>query len=108
MSSSTLDLSTCSFGTCPIHTSYYGYKPNLGINVFFAVIYGLIILSCLACIEVFRRKWLAYTIVLGIGAGVEFAGYVLRTFGTSDPWNENPWIIQLIFLTIAPIFMSAS
>jgi hypothetical protein len=108
MSNSTLDLSTCSLDTCSIQTSYYGYKPNLGINLFFAAVYGLIIFSCLTCIAVFRCKWLAYTIVLGIGAGIEFAGYILRTFGTGNPWNENPWIIQLIFLTIAPIFMSAS
>ena len=98
----------CSVGTCPIDESYYGYVPNLGINIFYAIVFGLVVLTCLVFLAVFRRSWLAYTIVLSVGATLEAVGYVLRSIGHSNPFDENPWVIQLIFLTISPVFMSAS
>ncbi|RFU33717.1 hypothetical protein B7463_g2585, partial [Scytalidium lignicola] len=81
---------------------------NIGINIFFAIVYGLIILSCLYFTILFRRSWLAYTIILGVGAGLELTGCVFRTGGHENSWELTGFTIQFVFLTIAPVFMTAS
>ena len=93
---------------CPIQTSYYGYVPNLGINIFFAILYGLMICTSVGLLLCFRRKWMGYTLVLAIGSSLELAGYILRTYGHENPWGLTSFTIQLVFLTISPVFMSAS
>lgn len=65
-------------------------------------------MTCVLLAILYRRSWLAYTTVLAVGASLEFSGYVLRTFGNQNPWGLTDFTIQLVFLTIAPVFMSAS
>ena len=108
-SSPDFNIDMCSFEIgCPIETSFYGYIPNRGANIFFTSVYGLIILACLYFTIRRWPAWRGYTIVLGIGAGFELAGFNLRTYGTDNPWEIQTFTYQLVFITIAPVFMSAS
>ncbi|KAI0142676.1 RTA1-domain-containing protein [Xylariaceae sp. FL1272] len=98
----------CTLSTCSASTSIYGYRPNLGINVFFAIVYSLVILHCTYIIIIAKRKFLAYTIPILVGSLFEFAGYVTRIISYSDPFELFPWIIQYSLLTISPVFMTAA
>ncbi|KAI1263269.1 RTA1-domain-containing protein [Xylariaceae sp. FL1019] len=98
----------CTFDTCdPNTTSYYGYRPNLGIDVFFAAVYAVIIGHCLF-ITILKRKWLSYSIVILIGSIFELVGYIARVEGYHDPWKKIGWILQYSLITLAPVFMTAA
>jgi ABC-type Co2+ transport system permease subunit len=97
----------CALDTCDVSQSFYGYRPNLGIDIFFAVVYSAVVPYCLYII-IREKKWLGYTIALIIGSLLELLGYVSRIYGYVEPFVRIGWIIQYTSLTLAPVFMTAS
>lgn len=97
----------CSLDTCPASESLYGYRPNLGIDIFFAIVYLSISAHCLY-IAIGKRKWLSYTITVLIGALLELVGYLSRVYGYTMPFVTIGWIIQYSVITFAPVFMTAA
>ncbi|KAI0975223.1 RTA1-domain-containing protein [Xylaria arbuscula] len=97
----------CTVETCDPVQSWYGYQPNLGINVFFVVAYAIAASYCFI-IAVWKRSWLTYTIAILVGSLLELVGYVARIVGHNDPWFSTGWILQYSIITFAPVFMSAS
>ncbi|KAI8960266.1 RTA1 like protein [Daldinia sp. FL1419] len=96
----------CTPDTCPESIAVYGYRPNLGINVFFTVTFGVIaIWAIVSAIRV--RRWIAYNTVVAFGALVEFVGYLFRDLGWSNPFNVDYFSIQFTLLTLAPVFITA-
>lgn len=97
----------CTVETCDPAQSWYGYQPNLGINVFFVAAYGTAAAYCFI-IAVWKRRWLTYTIAILVGSLLELVGYVARILGHNDPWFSTGWILQYSIITFAPVFMSAA
>lgn len=97
----------CTLDICSLSESYYGYRPNLGIDVFLAIVYVAIISHCLFVI-IKKRQWLGYTIAVLIGALLELVGFVARIYGYSKPFLRIGWIIQYSLITFAPVLMSAA
>jgi hypothetical protein len=97
----------CTQATCDLSKSNYGYRPNLGIDIFFAIVYSGIVAHCLF-VAIIKRKWLSYTIAVLLGALLELIGFVSRIYGYSNPYARIGWIIQYTFLTLAPVFMTAA
>ncbi|KAI1128027.1 RTA1-domain-containing protein [Nemania abortiva] len=97
----------CTLATCDISESLYGYRPNLGINVVFVLVYISVAIYCVYLLAK-RRQWIGYTIAILIGAWLEFLGYVFRVMGYSNPFRRISWIIQYSSLTMAPIFPTAA
>jgi hypothetical protein len=102
-----MDSKDCTLDTCKASDSFYGYRPNLGINVFFAIVYIAVIVHCLFVI-IKKRAWLGYTIAVLVGALLELVGYVSRVLGYADPFVRIGWIIQYSLITFAPVFMTAA
>ncbi|KAF7553135.1 hypothetical protein G7Z17_g3864 [Cylindrodendrum hubeiense] len=91
---------------CPIEYTVYGYRPNLFVNGFFAIFFGI-------CIGVhiwlgirFRTK--GYTIALTIGCLALVLGYLGRIGIYLQPFNAIPFQVQVCCLIIAPAFNSAA
>lgn len=59
---------------CPVDMTVLSYYPNLGANIFFAVAFGLVVLTS-AYLGVRKRTWSFMALVTG--------GCVLETVGTS-------------------------
>ncbi|KAJ8130124.1 hypothetical protein O1611_g3507 [Lasiodiplodia mahajangana] len=97
----------CTLDTCSLSESYYGYRPNLGIDIFLAILYLAIICHCLF-VAIKKRVWLGYTISTLIGAILEFVGYIARVYGYAQPFLRIGWIIQYSLITFAPVFMTAA
>ncbi|KAI0908300.1 RTA1-domain-containing protein [Ustulina deusta] len=97
----------CTLDTCSVSESFYGYRPNLGIDIFFTIVYVAVIGHCLF-IVIHKRKWLGYTISVLLGALLEFVGFVLRVYGYAQPFVRIGWIIQYSVITFAPVFTSAA
>ncbi|KAI0967215.1 RTA1-domain-containing protein [Xylaria arbuscula] len=102
-----MDSDNCTLDTCPLSESYYGYRPNLGIDIFLAIVYVAVISHCLF-FALPKGKWLAYTISVLIGALLELIGFILRIYGYAQPFVRIGWIIQYSFITFAPVFTSAA
>ncbi|KAI8623730.1 RTA1-domain-containing protein [Xylariaceae sp. FL1651] len=98
---------SCTVHTCDITTSWYGYQPNLGINVFFVAIYSILVVYCFI-LSIWKRQWLVYTIAILIGSLLELVGYIARVVGHNDPWFGTGWILQYAIITFAPVFMTAA
>lgn len=97
----------CTLDTCSVSDSFWGYRPNLGIDIFFAIVYAAVIVHCLF-LAISRRVWLGYTISVLLGALLELIGFIFRIYGYFDPFVRIAWIIQYSLITFAPVFTSAA
>ncbi|RHZ47503.1 hypothetical protein CDV55_101538 [Aspergillus turcosus] len=90
---------------CPVEATTYGYYPNLGGNIFFAVFFGILALFQLG-IGIYYRTW---TFMVGVAAGaiLELAGYIGRVQMHSNPWNSSAFKLQIVCLVLAPTFVAA-
>ncbi|TFA97688.1 Sphingoid long-chain base transporter RSB1 [Trichoderma ghanense] len=98
--------STCNLHNCPVEWSIYGYRPSLAANVTFAVLFGLAGVAHLYL--GFRWRTWGFTIPVLIGCITEIIGYVGRIMLWDNPFSFNGFIIQIVTLTIAPVFYTAS
>ncbi|KAL4926414.1 RTA1 domain-containing protein [Aspergillus undulatus] len=90
---------------CPVEATTYGYYPNFGGNVFFAVWFGLLGLIQLG-VGVYYRSW-TIMIALAVGALMELAGYIGRILMNDNPWNSDAFKLQIVCLVLAPTFIAA-
>ncbi|PYH79216.1 RTA1 like protein [Aspergillus uvarum CBS 121591] len=90
---------------CPVEATTYGYYPNLGGNIFFAIFYGILGVFQLG-FGIYFRSW-TLTIAMVIGAFMELAGYIGRIQMHYNPWNENAFKLQIVCLVLAPTFVAA-
>ncbi|KAJ4341216.1 hypothetical protein N0V87_001957 [Didymella glomerata] len=96
----------CTYDTCPLSASYWGYRPSLGANLAFLILFGISTLSYIG--QGFLNKaWLGFTIAMVCGCALEVIGYVGRVLAYNEGFTENPFLIQIICLTIAPAFLAA-
>lgn len=69
---------------CPLDATIYGYYPNLGANVFFAVIFGILAVAHFA-LGLRYRCW-AFMVALGVGCIGECVGMLPILFFRSFPF----------------------
>jgi len=91
--------------TCTVEGTLYGYRPNLGANVFFAVIFGLCGLIQLG-LGIRYRTW-TFMIALTLGCLGEVIGYAGRLIMNNNPYDENGFTTQICCLIISPAFIAA-
>ncbi|KAM5351246.1 hypothetical protein ACJ41O_003969 [Fusarium nematophilum] len=98
--------SPCDLDTCPIEWSMYSYRPSLAANIVFLVLFGL--LGLVHTYQGFR--WKSWGFMGGMIAGclTEVIGYVGRVMLYYNPFSFNAFMIQIVCLTIAPVFYTAS
>ncbi|KAF2159614.1 hypothetical protein M409DRAFT_70924 [Zasmidium cellare ATCC 36951] len=96
----------CTIDACPVSTSFYDYRINLAANLAFLVLFSLLTFVYLA-VWLAARHGHAYAVVMILGTISEIIGYAGRVWSYYDQWNETPYLIQIICLTIAPAFYSA-
>lgn len=96
------DTSNCTSVTpeCPIAATTYGYRPNLGGNIFFAVIFGICAIYNL--IIGIKSRQLMFTIALAGGSLMEMIGYIGRLLMHQNPWDNSGFETQIICLILAP------
>ncbi|KAJ4982673.1 RTA1 domain-containing protein [Stagonosporopsis vannaccii] len=85
--------------------SYYEYVPSVAAAVVFVVLF--IILAFYHLFRTFRtRTW--FCIPFSVGAILEIIGYLCRALGNNKPNALLPYIIQSLFILLAPILFAAS
>lgn len=117
---------SCTLDTCPLNLSYWGYRPSLAANIIFTVLFGLSTILFLGQ-AVLSRRFLGFTVAMVSGCILEVIGYIGRDLSYYNPFAEvcthrnvlkpkqmlklleqNPFLIQIICLTIAPAFLAAA
>lgn len=90
---------------CPVSGTLYGYVPNLGVNAFFAALFGILLVAQLI-IGTWTRTW---TFMLAVGLGVfgEMVGYIGRLGMRKNPWAQPGFETQICCLVLAPSFLAA-
>ncbi len=87
---------------------YYRYEPSLAAAAIFVSLFALA--SAIHLFQMIRtRTW--FMIPFIIGAVLEAAGYVGRVLSANEnpgPYTQLPFILQVVFLLIAPTFFAAS
>ncbi|CAK1358836.1 unnamed protein product [Cercospora beticola] len=82
--------------------SYYDYEPSVAAAGIFVAIFAI-----LGVMQTFRtRTW--FCIPFGLGALLEVIGYLCRGLGNSKPDVLILYIIQTLFILLAPILFAAS
>ncbi|KAF1931828.1 uncharacterized protein M421DRAFT_406130 [Didymella exigua CBS 183.55] len=67
----------CTHDTCPLSAYYWGYRPPLGANRTFLILFRLSTLAY-AGQGFLNKAWLGFTIAMGCGCALEVIGYVGR------------------------------
>ena len=86
---------------------YYRYNPSLVAAIIFIVLFTLT--TSFHLYQLIRtRTW--YFIPLVVGGFFEWIGYIGRALSSqqSPNWTLGPYIIQTLFLLVAPALLAAS
>ncbi|KAM0273378.1 hypothetical protein ACHAPA_001531 [Fusarium lateritium] len=98
--------SPCNLDNCPIDWSLYGYRPSLAANIVFVVLFSLI--GFVHTYLGFRWKSWGFMTGMLLGCISEIVGYVGRIMMYYNPFSFNAFMIQIVCLTVAPVFYTAS
>ncbi|KAF2793980.1 RTA1-domain-containing protein [Melanomma pulvis-pyrius CBS 109.77] len=97
---------SCTLQTCPLSLSYWGYLPSLPANALFLAVFAISTLLFIGQ-GLLSKRFIGFSVAMISGCALEVIGYVGRVLSHSNPFAENPFLIQIICLTIAPAFMAA-
>ncbi|OQV05652.1 hypothetical protein CLAIMM_10353 isoform 3 [Cladophialophora immunda] len=96
----------CTVSVCPIEMSVYGYRPSLAASGALIALYGLCIVA--QVILGFRYRAWGFMSLMLLGCVDEIIGYVGRILYWQDPWAQPGFIMQIVLITIGPVFFSAA
>ncbi|OKL60427.1 hypothetical protein UA08_03991 [Talaromyces atroroseus] len=100
------DPELCTLDTCPLSLAYVRYIPSLWGNAFFLSLFALI-LAIQFGLGLYYKTW-TYMIAMCCGLTGEVLGYAGRMQMHYNPFPEEPFLLYLVSLTIAPAFLAAA
>lgn len=96
----------CTPSTCDASQSVYGYAPNLGVTIFFLVLFAISGVVYLVQGILSKTTWF-FTIAMILGAISETLGYVAKYLLHKDPFSDTGFKMSVVLLTFAPAFYAA-
>ncbi|KAG8525562.1 uncharacterized protein KY384_009206 [Bacidia gigantensis] len=96
----------CTLEICPIILSVYQYQPSIAAQAVFIALFGIS-----ALIHLYQGiRWRTWTFMGCVVTGCicELIGYPGRITLHDDPFSFNGFLIQIICITFAPVFMTAA
>ncbi|KAF7556927.1 hypothetical protein G7Z17_g1020 [Cylindrodendrum hubeiense] len=96
----------CTLDVCPLSWTMYTYLPSLPANIVFVVLFSLIGVAH----GYLGYRWKSWGFMGGMIAGcaAEILGYAGRIMLHSNPFSYEGFLIQIVCLTFAPVFYTAS
>jgi hypothetical protein len=95
----------CTLETCDLSLGQLEYLPSIWGNAIFIGVFGLF-LPVQIFLGIKHKTW-GFMVGLFLGTALEIVGYVSRILLHYSIFNKDDFILYLIFLTIAPAFISA-
>jgi hypothetical protein len=98
--------SNCTIAHCPVALSVYGYRPSLAAS---GVLIGLYT-TCMVIqiIAGLRYKTWWFMCCMVAGCIDEILGYAGRIMYWQNPWAKTGFIMQIVCITIGPVFFAAA
>jgi hypothetical protein len=96
----------CTLDLCPIEASVFQYRPSLPANVIFTALFGVI--GLVHIYLGFRWKSWGFMTGMVLGCLTEIIGYIGRVLQYDNPFDFSYFMMQIVCLTIAPVFYTAS
>ncbi|KPM42699.1 hypothetical protein AK830_g3899 [Neonectria ditissima] len=96
----------CNLDNCPLEWSMYTYRPSLAANIVFAALFAVI--GVVHTYLGFRWKSWGFMGGMIAGCAAEILGYVGRIMLYNNPFSYEGFMIQIVCLTFAPVFFTAS
>ncbi|KAM5342208.1 hypothetical protein ACJ41O_015239 [Fusarium nematophilum] len=103
-----VDTSNCTEVTpeCPVSATLYGDYFTTGACALFVAVYAILIFGQLGF--GWRSKTWSYTAYLFVGSVFELVGYISRVRMSLNPFIGNAFILQILFLILAPTLIAAA
>ena len=92
-------IDACTYETCSLDWSYWGYRPSFAANVAFTALFALSMVAYLAQ-GIVGKRWLGFTIAMVAGCLIEVIGYAGRVMAYNDLFHE-------VCLAILPFFTAS-
>lgn len=96
----------CTLELCPVEWSVYGYRPSIAANATFLALFATAMLVHIYLGIRWKTWW--FMIFMILGCLLEIGGYVARIIMNDNPFIFIAFIIQIVCITCAPIFYTAS
>lgn len=100
------DNTNCTISVCPVELSVYGYRPSLAASGAMIGLYGLCMIIQIILGFRFKSWWFMSCMVLGCID--EILGYAGRIMYYDNPWGQTGFIMQIVCITIGPVFFAAA
>ncbi|KAL8937646.1 MAG: hypothetical protein Q9211_003580 [Gyalolechia sp. 1 TL-2023] len=91
---------------CVVEATIYGYRPNLGANIFLLVIFA--VFGVIQMVQGLRWRTWTFMIAMALGSLTEVIGYIGRILLNDNPWSGIGFNMQITCLIVAPAFYSAA
>ncbi|ONH66080.1 Sphingoid long-chain base transporter RSB1 [Cyberlindnera fabianii] len=89
-----------------VENVYGGMTPSYGGNMAMAIVMGIFFSAPTVLGVMFNTWW--FGVSYFCGTGLEMAGYIGRTLSAHDTSAIDPFLLQIITLTLAPCFIMAA
>ncbi|KAF5561436.1 phospholipid-translocating ATPase [Fusarium napiforme] len=96
----------CTLELCPLESSILRYQPNLPANAIFIGVFGLSM--ALHIFQGIKMKTWGFMASMMAGCILEIIGYIGRLIIHDNPFDFIGFLLQIIMITIAPVFFSAA
>ena len=96
----------CTLSECPIEWSVFQYRPSLPANATFLALFALSTAFHVAVGVKWRSWW--FMGCMTIGSILEAVGYAGRLIMYHDPWDFQGFLIQIVLITVAPVFYTGA
>lgn len=107
MLSGKMGLADCTFDTCDVSRSPYGYRPSIAGNVVFLCIALFSFARCVAAAVYGRElKCVPFAVFMATASVLSIVGYADRLAGWRNPWEFYPFAQGTAVLTVAPLFVT--
>ncbi|TQN68305.1 Sphingoid long-chain base transporter RSB1 [Colletotrichum shisoi] len=96
----------CTLELCPIEWSVLRYQPSIPASGIFIALFALGLI--VHAIQGVRWRTWGFMASMVAGCVLEIVGYVGRLFVHDNPFDFEGFLMQIICITIAPVFFSAA
>lgn len=96
----------CTLAVCPVELSVYGYRPSLGASGALIGLFAICAVVQLFLGLKYKTWWFMGAMIAGCLD--EILGYVGRIMYNHNPWAQPGFILQIVMITIGPVFFSAA
>lgn len=100
------DTEFCTLEICSIKDALVQYRPTVVGNSLFLAIFSLLLIAQI--IQGVRYKTWGFLFGMAVGLVLEIIGYAGRLWLRSEPFSMDPFLMQIVCLTIGPAFFAGA